>query len=542
MLQREMETADARSPERGAREWRWILVILLAAVVLWVPYYWHMRDVALLNPDAQDYAQIARNIARGDGMVTNTMPLSGLEWMRQTGRLGQPWWNVHRFPLPPLIEAGLFRVLGPTDLAASLVSALFFFASIPLVFLFARRLFTLRASLLATVLFTFGGGPMKDSITGLTEPAATFFFLSALYFALWPRGWKSYALAGLLTGLGFLNRSSVVLYGLPMLFLIWQAARPRSWRALAAFCLPGAAVIAPWLWRTMLVAGDPMFSLTSALMVPYMTDVSRGTHGWYTFGYESAGHFIAAHPISMVKKWVTQMGGLWWQDVSEVGDIPALVPFFALGLLKPYAGVAGRLRRWLLVVFALHFVVMALLSNIPRYYAIFTPFLAIYAADILLGIWDQLRPRASRRAVAAAGVVAVPLLLGWASILGPPQAFRRDRVRFETRPENAAWLRENTPKDALIVTDIPWSVAWYADRRALSIPPTPDEMGRYADYGLQPAGIYLKHPEWVLDLPREWNEWRFVQFGARSVPGYRVAHRFADGSVYLTRVPADARG
>jgi 4-amino-4-deoxy-L-arabinose transferase-like glycosyltransferase len=515
-----------------------VVTIILAAVLLWIPYYGHVRNVALLNPDAQDYAQIARNVARGEGMITQTMPLSGLEWMRQSGRLGRPWWNVHRFPLPCLVEAGLFRIFGATDFAASLFSALFFFAAIPLVFLFARRLFPLRVALLATVLFTFGGGPMKDSVTGLTEPAATFLFLAALYLVMWPRRWWSIALAGLVTGLGFLNRSSVVLYGIPLLFLVWQTRKTRPWRAVLAFCVPGAVVIAPWLWRTYLVAGDPMFSLTSSLMVPYMTDVSQGTHGWYLFQYETAGQFIRAHPLSVLKKWFTQFGGLWWQDMGEIGDMPMLLPFAALSLLRPYAGAAGRLRRWLFLVFAIHFVVLSLLSNIPRYYALFAPFIAIFAADILVGVWEMLRPRASRRGLAVFAAAAIPLVAGWLSVFGPPQPFRRDRVRFETRPENAAWLRENTPHGALILSDIPWSVAWYADRRSLSIPPTPDQIGRYADYQLQPAGIYLKAPHAILDLPKGWNAWRRVQFGGRPLDGYRLAHTFADGSVYFaSRTP-----
>lgn len=524
------------APAISWHEWRNVALIWIAALILWIPFYWHARHVALLNPDAQDYAQIARNLSAGKGFITDCMPLSGLEWMRQTGRLGQPWWNVHRFPLPSLIEAGLFRVFGPTDFAASLFSSIFFFATLPLVFFFTRRLFSPRIALVATALFAFGGGPMKDSITGLTEPAATFFFLAALHLVLWPRSLWSFALAGLLTGLAFLNRSSVFLYGIPMLFLIPQTWPRSPWKALLAFCVPGAAAIAPWLLRNIILTGDPMFSLTSALMVTYMSDVSPHTHDWYRFHYEATGSFIRSHPLVMLKKWLTQMGGLWWSDSIRIGDVGPVIPFFLASFLRPYTGLSARLRRWLFGVFLCHFVVLALLSNIPRYYAIFTPFIVMYAADLMVWGWDALATPSSWRRTVLAGILAAPTFLSWLYILGPPRRFRDFGIRFETRPGNQQWLRRNTPEGALIVSDIPWSVAWYGARRSLAIPPTPEDMPRFADYQLAPDGIYLKAPQHIMDVPEGWDEWRRVQVGRLPLPGYGPPHVFPDQSVYYARL------
>ncbi|HEY3267756.1 MAG TPA: glycosyltransferase family 39 protein [Armatimonadota bacterium] len=528
------------------REWRNVSLLMLVAAVLWVPLYWQSRFVALLNPDAQDYAQIARNILEGKGMLSNTMPLCGLEWMKQTGRLGMPWWNVHRFPFPSVIEAGLFRIFGANDFAAVLFSAIFFFATIPLVFLIARRLFSYRVAMLAAFLYVFAGGPMRDSITGLTEPAATFFFVWALYLVVWPRNRWSYALAGLITGVSFLNRSSVFLYGFPMIYLLTLAREPggslgrrlpigESVRNVLAFCIPGAIVIAPWLYRNQVVAGGPLFSLTQALMARYMTDASPHTHDWYQFHYETVGHFFKAHPMMALKKWFTQMGGLWWLDWPRIGDVDWFIPALVLSVLKPYVGAAGWLRRWLFGVLLFHFFVLAVLSNIPRYYSIFTPFILIYAAEALLALWDQWRPLASRRRLWLAGFLAAPMLLNWLYIAGPPRKFREERIRFETQPGNEAWIRANTPANAVIATDIPWSVGWYGRRKALAIPPTPAEMPRYADYGFMPEGIYLKMPYHTMDLPNGWNEWRLVQYGHTPVPGYRLAHVFPDQSVFYER-------
>jgi 4-amino-4-deoxy-L-arabinose transferase-like glycosyltransferase len=464
------------------------------------------------------------------------MPLGGLEWRRQTGRLDAPWWNVHRFPLPSLIEAGAIRLLGARDIAISLSSALFFFLTIPLLFLIARRMFPFRVALLGVALFAFCGGPMEDSFSGLTEPAAIFFFLAALYLVLWPRKWWHIPLAGLITGLAFLNRYSVVLYAFPMLALVWRARPRRPLAALAAFAVPGALVTVPWLYRDYVVAGAPLFSITTALMVRYMTAASPRAHDWYQFVYESPGHFWLQHPWWAIKKWLMQTGDMWWNGFEDVGDIGFVLPFFVLSILQPMNGTAERLRRWLFGVFLLHFVVLGLLSNIPRYYAIFTPFLCLYAAAALAWLWSFVGPRMERRYIPAAAFLAFPLFLNWLYILGPARRPREDRTWVEYTRTNQDWLRHNTPKGALIVSDVPWSVAWYGNRRSVPLPPTPDDMDRFPEYHVQPDGIYLKSPRKRMNVPDGWDEWRRVQYGGLPVPGYRLAHTFEDGSAYYQRI------
>jgi hypothetical protein len=551
------DTLPAQAGARtSARERNGLALVFLLAVVLWTAIYLHAAPT-VRNPDAQDYAQIARNVQQGKGFRTDVMPLAGLEWMRQTGRLGQPWWNVHRFPLPSVVEAGLFKVLGPTDFAAALFSALFFFAAIPLVFVFTRRLFPYRTAVVATILFVLAGGPMQEAITGLTEPAATFFFLAALYLVLWPKNRWSFALAGLITGFAFLNRSSVFLYGIPMLFLIPRSkfreqssgtrvpgsgpqAPALSLRNpvldVLAFCIPGVLVTLPWLVRNFVLTGDPMFSLTSALMVRYLTPVSPHTHDWYQFVYEKPSVFIKAHPAMILHKWLGQVGTLWYNDWVAIGDAQSLVPLFLVGLLRPYQGVAAMLRRWLFWVFIFHFAVLALLVNIPRYYAIFAPILFIYVADMVVWIWDTLRPKASNRATLLAGVMAASMVLGWMHILGPVRRTKDARVRYEDHPSYQAWIKANTAPDAFIVSDVPWSVAWLAERRSVPIPPTPAEMGRFRDYGLTPDGVYLKCPQYMMDLPEGWDDWHAVQLGFVPLPGYRRVRAFPDQSVYFERI------
>lgn len=391
---------------------------------------------------------------------------------------------------------------------------------------------------------------MQEAITGLTEPAATFFFLAALYLVLWPRNRWSFALAGLLTGLAFLNRSSVFLYGIPMLWLIPRSqfrvpvSEPRNSELgtrnavadVLAFCIPGVLVTLPWLARNYLLTGDPLFSLTSALMVRYLTAASPHTHDWYQFIYVKPAVFIKAHPGMLLHKWLGQVGTLWYNDWVSIGDAQWLMPLFVVGLLRPYEGVASTLRRWLFWVFIFHFAVLALLVNIPRYYAIFAPIMFIFVADMLMWLWDNMRPAASRRVTLLAGVMAASMLLGWMHILGPARRLKDARVRYEDHPAYQEWIKANTPPDAFIISDVPWSVAWLAERRSVPIPPSPSEMARFGDYGLTPDGVYLKCPQYMMDLPEGWDRWRSVQLGFVPLPGFRRVRVFPDDSAYFERI------
>jgi 4-amino-4-deoxy-L-arabinose transferase-like glycosyltransferase len=514
---------------------RALALLMLGVVVVWGLFWWNNRFIAQQDPDAQDYAQIAVNIHEGRGQQTSVMPLAGLEWRRQTGRLNAPWWNLHRFPFAPAMMALLFNVFGTSDLAVPLSSGLFFLASIPLVFLFGRRLFGDREGLTAAFLFAFAGGPMRESITGLTEPAATFFFLAALYLVLWPKGLWSFVLAGLLTGTAFLNRYSIVLYAVPMLWLLWSRGKDHPWRSLAAFCAPAALVTAPWLYRNYVLAGDPTFSLTTALMVRYMTAASPQAHDWYQFVYQKPLAFWAAHPAWVIQKWAMQTGDLWWNELPNIGRAPFVYPLFLLSALRGYEGQAARLRRWLLGVFLLHFLVLGLLSNIPRYYAVFEPFLCVFGAEALLRLWEWIRPRTTRAQVAWATFFGLPLLINWASIAGPPSKPKEERTWVEWNRGNQDWLRTSTPQDAVIVSDVPWSVAWYGRRRSVPLPPTPNDMQRFSLYGVEPGGIYLKAPRRRQNVPAGWDEWRRVQYARAAIPGYRLEKVFADDSVYYRR-------
>ena len=95
-----------------------------AAVAL-AGFAWVSVD-GLWRPDAFDYAQIAREIARGHGFSSlQAIYALHLDFLREHDALATDWPNLHRFPLPSLVLAACFRVLGEGTLAVVAYGILF---------------------------------------------------------------------------------------------------------------------------------------------------------------------------------------------------------------------------------------------------------------------------------------------------------------------------------------------------------------------------------------------------------------------------------
>src|ERR671939_1094138 len=113
---------------------RW-MAILTAAVGLFLLYFFRLGATPLLDPDEPVYGQIAREMVRSGNWLTPHLA-------------GRPW-----FDKPPLFywaSAAAMALLGPTELAARLPSALAAVLLMALVFAVGQRLFGRRAAWAAT--------------------------------------------------------------------------------------------------------------------------------------------------------------------------------------------------------------------------------------------------------------------------------------------------------------------------------------------------------------------------------------------------------
>ncbi|MCS7002449.1 MAG: hypothetical protein NZ518_06340, partial [Dehalococcoidia bacterium] len=179
-----------------------IVALLAFGVILWTAVI-AQQSIVLVGIDAEDYAQMGRQIASGAGFTSLFMPLNGLAWLQQQGKsLEPPWPNISRFPLPPLVMAGLFRIFGPNDYAAAGYSLIGYLAAAPFAFLIGRRVGGMTLGLLAGALCLAHPDALQLSFSGLTEPVTTAILLATAWLVL-RQGPRAHWVAGALFGLSY---------------------------------------------------------------------------------------------------------------------------------------------------------------------------------------------------------------------------------------------------------------------------------------------------------------------------------------------------
>jgi 4-amino-4-deoxy-L-arabinose transferase-like glycosyltransferase len=222
-------------------------------------------------PDSFYYTEVARSLAAGHGFSVDFVWI----FAEVGGRIpADPVLpipsNAHWMPLASIVQVPFVWLLGPTGFAAGLPFALLGAIAAPLTWAIARdagarRPIPVAAGLLVAIPLLLTPFVAQPDNFGLFQPLVA----GALW--LGARGLRgharSFALAGLLVGLGTLSRNDgvLVLAALGLIFLgdrwlAWRSGGRRRpsipwWSAITCAGL-GALVVAPWLLRQLTVFGS----------------------------------------------------------------------------------------------------------------------------------------------------------------------------------------------------------------------------------------------------------------------------------------------
>lgn len=507
----------------------------------------------LWRPDAFDYAQIAREIARGHGISSlQAIYALHLDFLRDHGGFEAPWPNLHRFPLPCLVEAAAFRLLGPGVPAVVACGVLFHAATAGLLFAWARAAAGRAAAVATVFLFTCNGALLESACSGLSEPPVAFFFTLAAACA-W-RACRRDALGpwlgvGAALAAATLARSNA-LFAAPAFALALGlqvargagATRERLRRlalGAALFALGLGGVLAPWLLRNQWVAGSPFFSLHGFFLLPSGTGVA-----WEKWDLSLPWvrepvpplEYALAHPEALLAKWRRHLGALL-ADLPTFAATWGVLPAAALAALVPLRRGLRSVAALALLAFAVNAALVSFTDfYFDKYSFHFLPLAMLLAAALLAFARERLAPG---RVGAVAFALAVLLL---ADLPGVAAAFARvpaEVARFARG--DFARLREWTAPTDVILSDQSYAVAWEADRRSVRLhyerlPDGTPVLGALAisrDY-LPIQGIYLSR-EFLAEPSRR----RVLRDSLRRQPGFREAfprrRELPSGAIYLSR-------
>ncbi len=493
----------------GTRVVRVALALLALASLAALYDLREYRDFA--TAEAMDAAQLARNIAEGEGYTTLCLrPLSlGLVERRQLElkqrandfalvKSGHP--DLANPPVYPFLLAGLMKVL-PFDFQITernIVegSALFryqpemliclfnqalFFAAIFLTFRLSARLFDPSVAWISALIMAGSDLFWRFSVSGLSTMLVVVIFLGLVWCLVFLEqathqtgrsGAWFVVMAGLsggLVGLGALTLYSFGWMILPVLaFFASHFERRRIVLGLVAW-FAFAAVLAPWLVRNYDWSGT-LFG-TAGYAVVEDTPLFPADRIERSLKPDLRDLTIDDY----VRKLVVNVGGMFQNELPKLGG-NWITAFFLIGLLVPFISkTLGRLRVFVLLALVVLTMVQALgrthLSgdspeiDSENLLVMLVPVVFIYGAGMYSLLLDQLKMPLPQLRHLVTGAFVVLTCAPLVFRLLPPREYP-----LAYPPYYPPWIQQFgrwMGEEELVMSDMPWAMAWYGRRQSV---------------------------------------------------------------------------
>jgi hypothetical protein len=479
-------------------------IALLAITLLYLFIQFSGLDTAT----AMDQAQISRNLMMGEGFSTKYIRPLAL-WQLNRAEKEIPAEKFPDISQPPLFPAlnviPLSIVKGnlqmerdvyiyPGDRAIAITSVLLFFAAALVGYFVARRLFDAQLALLATIVVLATDILWKFSLSGLSHSLLLLLLMSTAWLIVkamdgqeetgmaTSKRWILAALIGAMFGLMTLTNWVACWLFFGYLFFAFFYFKPRilPLASIVVFAL----VLTPWIVRNVAVCGHP-FGLAiypmgrEALMRSMEPDFAELFYGF---------------KMHVRVGIIDQIGNL----LSYLGLNLAAGAFF-LALFHPFKRPTTAHFRWcVLAMWVLAVLGMAVYGPIRQpiaevqLHSIFIPLFVFFGLAFLLVLWNRLGFQHSLMRlvfnVLIVFICGIPMLLALFAgqtrmVNWPPYV-----------PPYIAVLEKLYKPDEAICSDMPWAVAWYANRKSLLLPESPKTMIEISDYEVlgQPIrGLFL---------------------------------------------------
>ncbi|MDQ3198171.1 MAG: glycosyltransferase family 39 protein [Verrucomicrobiota bacterium] len=484
----------------GAAVWvrRALAFALVAALALFYLLHEHR---GLATSQAMDQAQIGRELLHGHLWKTKfARPLAAGQLQRRGKNVAQEvWTDTYNAPLPPLVDAiallpirsHLKMTRDPVyigDRMIALMSMVLFLASLVVLFLIARRLFDQRLALLGCGLVLLGDAFWQYSLSGLPQMLMLLLFNSTLYTLVRAIGSQAeekpelrwLGLAGVGFGLLALSHALTIWIFVAALIFAGCALRPRG-PVLVWLLGPFLLLYTPWLLRNYLVCGNPagiaLFSVFDQLGGTEAGLMRHTSFDWHTL---SLGAVLAKLNDNVFDQTSRIFQYLGWSVVAL---------FFFAALLHPFRQVATAKTRWLVLtlwggaflgmsVYGIH-EEQGVAAN--QLHLLFVPIMTVFGLAFLLVQWNRLG--FSGRLARLGFVSLLFLLCSWPMVFNLFLASPKGSFRWPPYvPPFISVLNDWMKPEEITATDMPWAVAWYADRRAVWLPDTIKRFTEMSDY------------------------------------------------------------
>jgi 4-amino-4-deoxy-L-arabinose transferase-like glycosyltransferase len=482
----------------------WIRRTLLAVVVVTVALIYMYSFRGLATSQAIDQAQIGRSIASGHGWRTDFVRPRALGQLQAHGKnIGRVWLDTYNAPLPPFINAiALFPIKSRLSAGASefvfvgdkvivLMALALFFASIVVIFFTARRLFDRKLAFLVCGLVLICETFWDYALSGLPQMlllllfSATFYVLVRAVITQCSGGRLGPWLVALGAGFGLLaltHALTIWMFGAALVFCVFFF-KPRGWAAgiiLAAFLV----VYTPWLLRNFILTGNP----AGVAFYSLLDGIRHSEAGWMRqVNFDSAGLDLGAFRNKITGNLGSQTGRIFeylgWSVVAAA---------FFVSLLHPFRRKETSIIRWFILAIWAGAVLGMAVSGLNeeqgvaanQLHLLFIPLMSCYGLAYLLVQWNRLGISLSLARLAF--IVGLFLLCGFPMLMSLwDMLFGSGRTVSRWPPYAPPYIGSLSTMmnpEEVIASDMPWAVAWYANRHSVWVPYTVKMFTDLSDY------------------------------------------------------------
>jgi len=562
-------------------------LLCFALLSLWVGYNWRCyRNMTSL--EAMDAAQVGRNVAEGKGFSTQFIRPLSIHFVKQRNetkygpvpsgpdadypRLKGNHPDLENPPLYPLLLAGWMKAYPksiadpaspfwlrdgktsrhPDDFFIGLLNQFLFFGVLGMTFCLARRLFDANTAWLTTALLLGCEVMWRFSVSGLSTMFLMTIFMGLVWLMVYLEGEarepkhgtnRVFLLAagvGLMVGLGTLTRYAFGWVIVPVIVCLALFVPQRR----GSLCLITAGVflliILPWTVRNYSLCGLPFGTATCAPLEATFLFPS------YRLERSLDPDFNINFLRALIHKLFIGLRQLFQDDFLRLGGSWA-TPFFLVGLLLGFRNPALRRLRYFAVGTLIMFMVAQSLArtqvsedvkdvNGENLLVLVFPLVLLFAVSMFYTLLEQIVfiDRIFRYLAigAFALIMCIPMIAAFlpprtSPVVYPP--YFPPAIR-----QTAGYMNENE----LMMSDMPWAVAWYGNRQCIWLTLNAQEDFFAVNDFLKPIrGLYLTPltmdsrflTEWVRAGEHSWGSFVLESMLRKEIPQSFPLRRMPNG-------------
>lgn len=474
------------------------VLVALIGIVAFGQFY-DARFNGLVSTTAMEIADIAQQARAGHGMSTKVIRPLALAHGQPNEEGVMP--EMLHPPLYPYLLSWLFRARGGGDASVALFNGLMFLLTGWVVYAIARLLWDKVVALLAVAVYFVSVDALGQALTASGASLAGLLFTIAVWaalrnrqstatsqdpnqntvgpgFVIWP------VIAGGIFGLTYLGGLTSLLLIIPLAVLATAGSRSR-WLQVGLMVIAAVVVISPWVARNLRVTGT---------LLPPMANYVLLTHTQTYPGESVFQHlpdqvlppmtFVFQRPGEILNKVGRGLTMLYRGGPNMLN--PYLFPFFIFGaFLFERNSLKRSLWRVVLAMFALQGLSICVYRLDLNGLGVLLP---IAMCLTVAGLVETLRrTEASRLIQVLVGVLICGLVLFptvSSAVLGKKMPRNRTMSSLQL-------IDKGLTDDAVVVTDDPAAVAWYAHKQGVLLPDSPASLARLPQWGIEVHYLYL---------------------------------------------------